>query len=76
MNHKQSHEITLKIGGMHCTSCAMNIDFELEDLEGVLDSHTNYVRMITIVRIHPDKTTHTDIINVITALGYTAELIQ
>lgn len=34
----------LKIEGMNCTSCAMNIDFDLEDLEGVKNVKTNYAR--------------------------------
>jgi len=28
-------KIKLKINGMHCVSCAMNIDGDLEDTEGV-----------------------------------------
>lgn len=43
---KQS--ITLQIQGMHCASCAMNIDGELEDL-GVIRSHTQYARSETVV---------------------------
>lgn len=39
-----------KIDGMHCTSCAMNIDGELEDTPGVLEATTNYARQETLVR--------------------------
>ena len=34
----------LKIDGMHCTSCAMNIDFGLEDLEGIKSVKTRYAK--------------------------------
>ena len=40
--------VTLKIVGMHCTSCAMNIDFELEDIKGVKEASTNYAKLQTI----------------------------
>lgn len=33
-----------KIAGMHCTSCAMTIDFDLEDLAGVTSAKTNYAK--------------------------------
>jgi len=34
----------LKIAGMHCSSCAMNIDFDLEELAGVRAVSTSYAR--------------------------------
>ena len=37
------------IGGMHCTSCAMNIDGELEDTPGVKEANTSYVKQRTEV---------------------------
>ena len=33
-----------KINGMHCSSCAMNIDFDLEDVDGIKSVKTNYAR--------------------------------
>jgi Cu+-exporting ATPase len=41
--------VTLKIKGMHCVSCAMNIDDELEDLPGVIESNTSYGKSETKV---------------------------
>ncbi len=43
----QTHKF--KINGMHCTSCAMNIDGELEDTQGVKEAKTNYARQETFV---------------------------
>ena len=37
-------KIELKISGMHCPSCSMNIDNTLEEIEGVLESSTNYAK--------------------------------
>lgn len=34
----------LKIKGMHCSSCAINIDFDLEDLEGIKSAKTSYAK--------------------------------
>ena len=35
---------SFSIKGMYCSACAMNIDGELEDTEGVEESNTNYVK--------------------------------
>lgn len=62
--------VTLKITGMHCTSCAMNIDFELEDLEGVKEASTNYTKQRTIITFDPDKIKLGKIIEVFNKLEY------
>jgi copper chaperone CopZ len=62
--------VTLKITGMHCTSCAMNIDFELEDLEGVKEVSTNYAKQVTTVTFDPNKIKLGKIIEVINNLEY------
>lgn len=55
---------------MHCTSCAINIDFDLEDLAGVKEAKTHYAKQISVVTYDPDKIKHEQIIAVITKLGY------
>lgn len=65
-------ERVFKIKGMHCTSCAMNIDGELEDLEGVKEATTNYAKQVSVVTFEPEKVTQEQIIAVITKLGYQA----
>ena len=57
---------------MHCTSCAMNIDFELEDLEGVKEAKTHYAKQTSVVSFDPEKVTIDKIIGVIKALEYDA----
>ncbi|MCL5784192.1 MAG: cation transporter [Patescibacteria group bacterium] len=63
-----------KITGMHCTSCAMTIDMDLEDLEGVKASDTSYAKMETEVEFDPDKVTDNLVIETIKKTGYSAIL--
>lgn len=64
-------EITLKIEGMHCTSCSMNIDGELEDIPGVYSSKTSYAQSTTTIDYDPAKTEPKVFHKVIKELGYT-----
>lgn len=68
--------ITLNIVGMHCVSCAINIDFDLEDLNGVKEAKTNYAKQVSVVTYDPDKVKHEQIIAVITKLGYDITLAK
>lgn len=67
-------KIKLKIDGMHCASCSMNIDGELEDTEGVKNSNTNYAKHHTEVEFDEEKIDGSKIIEVIKSVGYTATL--
>jgi copper chaperone CopZ len=49
--------VTLKIIGMHCTSCAINIDGELEELPGVFSATTKYAQAETTVEYDPKLVT-------------------
>lgn len=70
-----TQKITLKIIGMHCTSCAFNIDGELEDTDGVKESKTNYAKQVTEVTFDESKVNTTRMKEVIAGLGYTAQEI-
>ncbi|MBI2032668.1 MAG: heavy-metal-associated domain-containing protein [Candidatus Levybacteria bacterium] len=63
-----------KITGMHCTSCAMDIDGELED-NGAIEAKTSYARAITEVKFDPEKIKEERIISIINNLGYNVETI-
>ena len=65
-------KVLFKINGMHCTSCAMNIDGEMEDADGVLESNTNYARSQTEVKFDADKITEVKIVEIIKSVGYSA----
>lgn len=68
--------VTIQITGMHCVSCAMNIDFSLEDLAGVKDVQTDYARQKSIVTFDPDVVAPKQMIEKITKLGYEAVIKQ
>jgi len=59
-----------KISGMHCTSCAMNIDGELEDTDGIKESNTNYAKSQTEVEFDPEKISDKVIASIIEKVGY------
>jgi copper chaperone CopZ len=67
--------ITLKIEGMHCSSCAISIDFDLEDTEGVREVSTNYARQQTEISYDRDKVSLEKILSIIQSLGYKASTI-
>lgn len=68
-------KIKLKIDGMHCSSCAMNIDFDLEDLNGVKESKTNYAKQETTVEFDENQIKLPQILVQITKTGYQAKLL-
>lgn len=57
---------------MHCTSCAMDIDGELEDTEGVICSNTSYAKQKTEVEFDQDKINIKSLADKIKDLGYEA----
>ena len=61
--------LTLKLTGLHCSSCAVNIDLALEDLPGVKAS-TNYAKSETKIEYDPTQTTLDAIHFTIRDLGY------
>ena len=65
-------KLKLKISGMHCTSCAMNIDGELEDTEGIKSSNTNYAKQVTEIEYDEKKINDKKIIEIIKNVGYSA----
>ncbi len=73
---KKEEVKNLQITGMHCASCAMNIDFELEDLPGVIESNTSYAKQVTQVKIDPEKVKDDEMFGAIEKLGYKAKVMS
>ena len=67
---------TFKIEGMHCSSCAMNIDGELEDTSGVKDVRTNYAKQVTEVEFDEGLIDEGRIIKVIKKAGYSVSIVN
>ncbi len=64
----------LKIDGMHCTSCSMNIDFDLEDLEGVKKAKTSYAKQETEVEFDEGLVSLDKVLATIEKTGYKAKI--
>lgn len=67
-------KIKLKIDGMHCSSCAMSIDFDLEDLDGIVNSRTNYAKEECEIEFIEEKIKIEQILSQIKNTGYKAKL--
>lgn len=66
----QGTTTTFKIDGMHCTSCSMNIDGELEDIDGVISATTSYAKAKTDIEYDPAKVSPDTFKKTIEKLGY------
>lgn len=65
-----------KITGMHCSSCALTIDMDLEDLPGIKSSSTSYAKAETEVEFDSDKVSDSLILETIKKSGYTAIFVD
>ncbi len=63
--------IILHISGMHCSNCSLNIDGELEELDGVISAETSYRKSTTTVVYDTTSVDEQKITQHIAALGYT-----
>lgn len=61
---------------MHCVSCAMNIDGELEDAPGVASAITNYAKAETKVEFDEGKVSVDNLLEAVKRAGYNAEVKQ
>ena len=73
---KNTQTTTFTIKGMHCGSCGMNIDGELEDTEGVTTATTSYAKAQSVVMFDPTVITENQLQTIIQELGYEAELLK
>lgn len=66
----QGTELTLKLSGLHCSSCSLNIDGELSELPGVVDSKTSYAKQECVVTYDPKLVKPAAFTRIIKDLGY------
>lgn len=66
----------LKIEGMHCNSCAINIDFDLEDLKGVKSAKTSYAKQVSEIEFDEKLVNEKNILDTIKKTGYSATLVD
>ncbi len=67
---------TFTISGMHCTSCALNIDLDLEELTGISTAETNYAKGVSTITFDSDEISETDILASIKKTGYDASILK
>lgn len=67
---KKGDVIEIKIEGMHCTSCSLNIDNTLEETDGILSSDTSYAKSRTTVKYDKTIIKPSEIVQLIKELGY------
>lgn len=61
-----------KILDMHCSSCALTIDMDLEELDGVKSAKTSYAKAELEIEFDPEKISEEKILETIQKSGYKA----
>lgn len=59
-----------KISGMHCNTCSLNIDWELEETKGVKEVSTSYAKQETNITYDDELITSEGVIEAIKKVGY------
>jgi len=67
---KKSEKVTLDITGMHCTSCALNIEKKLEEEEGVISADVSYSTGRASVEYLPEQIDKQKIPEIVEDTGY------
>ncbi|MGB9977857.1 heavy metal translocating P-type ATPase [Methanobacterium sp.] len=70
MAEESKKKAEIKISGMHCASCALNVEKSLKDLEGVEDAQVNIGTEKATVEYDPEKLKVTELENAIENAGY------
>ena len=65
-------KVTIRVSGMHCASCASNIEKKLENQEGVISAKVSYSTGSASVDYNPKKIADQKISKIINSLGYKA----
>lgn len=70
--------LTQKYGieGMHCSSCALNIEMDLEELAGIREASVSYARQEATVSFEAGSLTAEDIVEQIKESGYSAKILD
>ncbi|GAA3500968.1 hypothetical protein GCM10019016_080750 [Streptomyces prasinosporus] len=52
--------VVLQVEGMHCSSCGLSIDDELEEVPGIRSAHTDVRSGRSTIRLEEEATVDTD----------------
>lgn len=67
---KTSENVTLKLGGMSCASCAVNIEKAFAAQEGIEHANVNFATGTVSIQYNPEFLTVTDLKSIIVQSGY------
>lgn len=67
---KEGETITLNLEGLHCSSCSLNIDSQIEELPGVLSVATSYAKQTSTITYDPKIADPKNFTTIIEGLGY------
>ncbi|NTV31341.1 heavy-metal-associated domain-containing protein [candidate division WWE3 bacterium] len=67
---KHVETITISVEGLHCSSCILMIEGELEDLEGVNQANGNYAQSTIRISYDPSLVEQQTLRETIQRLGY------
>ena len=65
-------DITLKLGGMHCAACALNIETALKKTGGIISAYVSFPLERARIAYDPELISVSDMIKTIESVGYTA----
>jgi copper chaperone CopZ len=71
-----TNTVTIKLSGLDCASCVINIDGSLEDSEGIIEARTDYANERAVVTFDASIITEQRILSIIKGTGYEAALID
>jgi len=66
------NEVTLKVGLMHCASCALNIETALKKTPGITSVNVSFPLERARISYDPEQISAPDMIKIIEGVGYTA----
>ncbi|KAF5082545.1 Copper-exporting P-type ATPase [anaerobic digester metagenome] len=67
---EEKRKAELKISGMHCASCALNVERALQGRDDVYEARVNLANETAVVEYDPAKTTLADLERAVTDAGY------
>ncbi|MEM7816229.1 MAG: heavy metal translocating P-type ATPase [Candidatus Aenigmatarchaeota archaeon] len=70
---EKKEKAVIKVTGMHCASCALNIEKSLKKTKGVISANVNYGSEKAYVEFDPSVTSPEKIHDVIRSMGYGVE---
>lgn len=66
--------VSFHVSGMHCASCASNVQRKLKKTQGVLEAQVNYANEQATISVDESRFSEDEAKNAVSQLGYTAHI--